>query len=392
MTLLKYLTSLLLVWSLTAGPLTIYVKAEASQSDPDEPPEGLRIRLSQAAEQPEQFVARSEPPTQTLSEAETARLIHALPPLRVEDTDEQDFVFSDKSLPPPRTGRTKEAAFPASSTANVPEIKGSPLEVLHYSPEGDVPIAPHLSIIFSQPMVPISSVEETSKYVPLRLFPHPPGKWRWLGNRTLVFEPERRFPMATKYSVTVPRDTKSLTGNSLAEEKIWTFMTPPPSVTNHHPRQQTVVDGDPLIFLEFDQQIEAETVLKNVRLEAGRRALTTRLASNEEIEANELVKELVENAQPNKWVVFRALPSTSDSSMPLPLDSQIKVTIGPEIQSEEGPLPSTKEFSFSFRTYGPLKIVKSGCGYRLTGGCITLKPSDAERLTRLSLETKSFSC
>ena len=49
--------------------------------------------------------------------------------------------------------------------------------------------------------------------------PQPPGEWRWVGTRTLVFEPEGRFPMATDYRVEVPAGTRAATGGTLAERR-----------------------------------------------------------------------------------------------------------------------------------------------------------------------------
>ena len=38
--------------------------------------------------------------------------------------------------------------------------------------------------------------------------PEPPGEWRWVGSRTLLFEPVGRFPMATDYKVEAPAGTE----------------------------------------------------------------------------------------------------------------------------------------------------------------------------------------
>ncbi len=124
----------------------------------------------------------------------------------------------EASLPPPRTGRTARASFPPGETAARPEAAtAGPLEVLRRMPEGDVPLAPHLSITFSQPMVALDSHAGLAREAsPVRLSPQPPGEWRWVGTRTLVFEPEGRFPMATDYRVEVPAGTRAATGGALA--------------------------------------------------------------------------------------------------------------------------------------------------------------------------------
>ena len=59
--------------------------------------------------------------------------------------------------------------------------------------------------------------------MPVRLSPQPPGKWHWIGTRTLSFEPDVRFPMA-QYSVVVPADEIS-SGRDASAGKSWTFTT-----------------------------------------------------------------------------------------------------------------------------------------------------------------------
>src|SRR5688572_23024473 len=87
-----------------------------------------------------------------------------------------------------RTGNTVEVSFPAPGTSNAETVTAGPLEVVRYSPEGSIPLAPELSITFSQPMVAVTSQEEAATSVPVKLSPQPPGRWRWLGTKTLIFQ------------------------------------------------------------------------------------------------------------------------------------------------------------------------------------------------------------
>src|SRR5262249_5111414 len=149
--------------------------------------------------------ARSATKTATateLSQSETADILRRLPPMKIDPSWVQEFALREGSLPPPRTGNAIETSFPAPASAPEPVAAG-PLEVLRYSPEGPVPMAPELSITFSQPMVALTSLDELTINVPATLNPQPPGVWHWLGTRTLVFTPVDRFPMATTYVVTV---------------------------------------------------------------------------------------------------------------------------------------------------------------------------------------------
>ncbi len=95
-----------------------------------------------------------------------------------------------------------------SGTAEYRTAQDSSLEVIRFSPEGEVPLAPDLSVTFSQPMVAVTSQEEAAKYAPVELTPQVEGRWRWLGTKTLMFDTDKRFPMATKFTARVPAGTK----------------------------------------------------------------------------------------------------------------------------------------------------------------------------------------
>ncbi|HSP62228.1 MAG TPA: Ig-like domain-containing protein, partial [Pyrinomonadaceae bacterium] len=184
--------------------------ASSSDDENADKEEGLRFRLSEAAEQPEVRPVTNVIPATTLSDSETEAILKRLPPIKTDASDETEFAVREKSLPPPRTGTTVMQPFPAANEMAAPEqMTAGPLEVVRYSPDGDVPIAPNLSVTFSQPMVAITTQEEAAENVPVKLSPQPPGKWHWIGTKTLLFDPDVRFPMATHYSVTVPAGTKS---------------------------------------------------------------------------------------------------------------------------------------------------------------------------------------
>src|SRR6185436_3159250 len=217
--------------------------------------DGLRFRLSEGTDQPEVRPATIPAPATSLSATETEEVLKRLPPIKSETSDETDFALPAQSLPPPRTGVTVMQPFPAANEAAPPDsTSNGTLEVVRYSPEGDVPITPNMSVTFSQPMVAISSQEEAAKFVPVKLVPEPHGKWRWLGTKTLLFEPDVRFPMATQYSVSVPAGTKSAIGGTLSNTNTWTFTTPPPIVKTTYPDSSTPQLLDSLMFVELDQR------------------------------------------------------------------------------------------------------------------------------------------
>ncbi len=328
---------------------------------------GLVFRLSEgqdeARRQTRQQIAR--PAAEPLSDEATQNLLNRLPPIKVEDDDQKDFALRDRSLPPPRAGQTISEAFPPASGASQSEqVAPGPLEVLRFSPEGEVPIAPHLSVTFSQPMIAVTSNEDLSAaQVPVKLSPQPAGKWRWIGTKTLLFEPAVRFPMATDYSVEIPAGTKSATGGALGATKRWTFSTPPPQVKSSWPTGGPH-SRNPLFFIEFDQRIKPSSTLRRIRLSASGRAWGLRLASADEIEADENVSRMAKAANKDCWIAFRAVPLQGDDwKNPLPASETFTYTVEAGAPSAEGPRVTAQSQSFRFSTYGPLAVKSHRCGY-----------------------------
>ena len=97
------------------------------------------------------------------------------------------------------------------------------LEVVRFSPEGEISLAPDLSVTFSQPMVAVTSQEQAAQIVPVELTPQAEGKWRWLGTKTLMFDTTKRFPMATKFTARVPAGTKAANGQVLQKDVVVDF-------------------------------------------------------------------------------------------------------------------------------------------------------------------------
>lgn len=366
---LRFVLARLLILTILATlfpPLTFTAKMQNSE-EPMTAENGLRFRLSEGAEQivrpPSNPIAASI----TLSAADAQALLARLPDIKQEASDRQNFKLRERSLPPPRAGQVIPAAFAAPPPDNppAPAKTTAPLEVLRFVPEGEVALAPALSITFSQPMVEVASQEEAAARVPVKLTPQPAGEWRWLGTQTLVFQPAAeggRLPMATNYTVSVPAGTASIFGNKLAQARTFTFATTPPIVKNSHPSGEAQ-SRDALMFLEFDQRIDAARVLERVKLQTPGGA-KLRLATAEETRADARVSQLVKAATEGRWLAFRAVDATSNNTRDaLSSDANIKVIVPPGTPSAEGPRATVKEQSFAFKTYGALRVADAQCGY-----------------------------
>ena len=239
-------------------------------------------------------------------------------------------------------------------------VEAGPLQVLRFAPEGEIPIAPFVSVTFNQPMVPLGTLSDLSeKEVPLKIEPPLPGTWRWLGTKTLTFEYDSelidRLPKATEYRVTVPEGTKSATGEILAESVSWTFKTPPPKIITTYP-DTSPQPLNPIFFIAFDQRIDPVAVLKTISVMAKDQNVSVALVSQAEIDEDERVSQLVKDAPEGRWLAFRATES-------LPTETNISVTIGSGTPSAEGSLTTTEIQSFDFSTYAPLRIEEHRCSW-----------------------------
>jgi uncharacterized protein YfaS (alpha-2-macroglobulin family) len=322
---------------------------------------GLIIHLSDGQDVPAVIDQLVPVRGEALTDEEIQAIIDRLTPW-VEDQDlGVDFRLPDAILPPPVTGDTIPETFPTSLELAGPEpVFGEELEVLRYAPEGEVAIAPFISVTFNQPMIALNTLEALqAEEVPVQVIPVIPGTWRWLGTRTLNFNYDSdlfdRLPMATEYLVTIPAGVESASGEVLEDTVQFRFSTPPPILQSYYP-SGTPQPLDPLFFVSFDQRINPEAVLENIRVTAGSRSVEISLASQEEIEADEIVSRRVEQAEEGRYLVFKALEE-------LPPDTSISVVIQEGTPSAEGPLATETDQSYSFRTYAPLRVEEHGCSW-----------------------------
>ena len=221
-------------------------------------------------------------------------------------------------------------------------------------------MAPHLSITFDQPMVAVTSQEDAAKTLPVTLEPTPAGNWRWLGTKTLMFDPDPRFPMATTYTVTIPKGTTSALGGELEKDTSWTFQTPAPTVEWAYP-QSGPWGLDPVIFVHFDQKVDAATVADGMKLTGGKTDVKLVAMPLAEAQEHERAKHWLTTAKDGRYVVMRP-------AQPLAPATKYRVVVPKGTPSAEGPRTTEADQVTSFHTYYPLEVDDLGCGWG-NGGC-----------------------
>ncbi len=318
---------------------------------------GFVFELSEGNAPPEEIApGRAKPPAEVeaLSADEVAALVARLPPIDAKASDRQDFAMRASTRKLPLAGATKLQEFPPKvSRPKPPAPKVEPLRIERMQPQGEVPLAPHLSITFSQPMVPVASVDQVlAEAIPATLTPKVEGQWRWAGTRTLLFEPKPRFAMATSYTVSIDAGVKSQTGGPLQEPEKFAFGTPPPSVKSFSPGGTTNLS--PLMYATFDQRIDPKAVLGHITVLAGKKRTALRLATDAEVKAAGFDGRLAE--EKDRAIAFVAKAK-------LPKSTRIEVRFEKGLPSAEGPRKTTEVRTYRFNTYGPFRFSRAQCAW-----------------------------
>ncbi len=337
---------------------------------PSNVPEGVVLDVKEGKERYVPGSRDTVAKTQKLTDKQTSELLARLSPLQVDGGDKKAFALREKSQPAPRPGKEVALSFPSKQELAPPAVatdqnKG-PLEVLRFGPEGDVPLAGKVSVTFNHPMVAITSHSDTvAKGVPVSIEPKVAGKWRWIGTKTLLFDPPARMPQSTTYTVSIPAGTTSTVGGKLAQKVSFQFTTSPlrlesswPNAGNHQVQE--------VMFASFDQAVDKDALLATMKVTAGKANVAIRLATEAEIAKSEQVKKMIARLEADergdRYIAFIA-------NQPLPKDTAIEVTFPKGSPSAEGPNKTKSSQSFSYHTYPPLKIEEAKCHYRALTPC-----------------------
>ncbi len=364
---MKNFTCLLLISGMWLNFFASFVSAQSQTAKilPQTEAKGLQFRVTESKTTPTKNQTTKRAETSNLSESETNDILNRLPKMPLETIENTTFKMRSDSLKPPKAGNIIPLKFPADEPQTTPNTRKNtslesvtqPLEIERFSPEGSVDLVPELSITFSQPMIAVATQATASENVPVKLSPEVKGKWRWLGTNTLIFDAETRFQMATKFTATIPKGTKSAIGGTLEKDFTWTFSTSSPKIETFSPtaKDREVVPQNLSMFAKFNQEIDGEAILRKIRVIANDKVLKVKLSTNEII--TQMGDEYqFDKAKPKHWLAFR----TTDL---LPVNTDIKVIFEKGLPSAEGSTISETEQIFTFKTLETFKLSETLCGY-----------------------------
>ncbi|MCX6145307.1 MAG: Ig-like domain-containing protein [Ignavibacteriales bacterium] len=247
------------------------------------------------------------------------------------------------------------------------------LEVVANSPKGttqSLDQSQTVFVCFNQPMVPLMEAPQDEDVGPMLLVPKVRGKYRWMGTKMLAFTPADTLPPATAFKVSVPRGTKSLSGQSLDQDYSWTFETPRPTVVQFNP---DTADLNAQFFRYGLTKYERVILLKfNMRIDPGSLADFIQLS---EISKGSAIAVPFSLRHPTEkelssswhWTPFDhsivVIPT-----QPLKPLRQYMVCCKAGLRTMQGPLGMESNFEFSFTTPRKLAITSIGKGKGGWGG------------------------
>ncbi len=259
-------------------------------------------------------------------------------------------------VPPSATLRLSETATGVRGRA--------PLAVVAAGPRGVIGTAndPGITLVFNRSMRPaenplspplpgLSVATQDGKPIE--------GHFRWVGTHGLLFQPAHSLPGSTGLLVSVPRGTQSVDGGRLASEYTLEFATETTRLSGTFPTNASnqVHPSDPL-FLKFTQPVEPGELQLHMQL-------TLRLQNEKQGRALAFsIKSGAPHIPDPSGHWLEVVPT-----QPLPLDSELELTIAKGLHSTEGPLPTGEPVKLSMHTYGPLRLADIRCARQNLGRC-----------------------
>jgi alpha-2-macroglobulin len=218
-----------------------------------------------------------------------------------------------------------------------------PFGVVFGSPQGDVSDAAEVTIVFNRPMRPLSTAGAEAP-APVQMTPAVEGEWHWIGTNGLLFAPKTGLPHATRFEVVVPAGTRALDGTAISQPYKMTFTTPRPKFVETIPREgEDHLTPSSTFTLRFNQPVDTAEIARAMKLTAG------------EDKPADVAFDVV-RPDPANAKLAELRPKK-----PLPLGAKILLVADAKLKGAEGPLPSDKQESKEYRTYGALSVGTLTC-------------------------------
>jgi len=121
-----------------------------------------------------------------------------------------------------------------------------------------------ITAIFNEPIVPLTTLDEIDESkLPIEIFPVTKGKWKWIGTRTLQFQPETNLIRSSNYKIRLKKDFKTYDGFTLPEFE-YQFKTRP--IRNEYIEPSLSQSYSEPITVYFNQPFDLEKTKGHIKV------------------------------------------------------------------------------------------------------------------------------
>ena len=225
------------------------------------------------------------------------------------------------------------------------------LSILSVTPQGGVESIGSgltISVTFNAPMVALQATPADLEEGPLLLSPHVPGKFRWLGTRTLTFTPSDTLPLATRFEAKVLASTTALNGQRLGQDYSWSFETLRPRLLYVFPENGFAwVESRGVFLLRFNQPMLPDRISDKIKLLANKKSVKIDIShpTTEELEQHW-------NLGQDITTVLRVQPVAA-----LPPNATLTLSLEKGLLSLSGNLGTSEPKSYTYQVVGPLRYL-----------------------------------
>ena len=232
-----------------------------------------------------------------------------------------------------------------------------PLTVIDWGPRGEYSSAiqrPSVYVVFSQPMIALAALGEQSASSPLvTINPPVKGVFRWYGTSFLSFEGDEPCQSQQAYTITVASNAKSLGGNAISGNLVFSFVTETLSINS-------VIPGE-----EFSEQTGWRFDNGNVPPQA---AKSIAMVFNYPAQASEINQylEISAGGVSKKFTLKQndEYKITAELTDNIPFEAEVKIILKKGAKSRAGSRGTEADQSFSFSTPGAFRVTSH---YRSSG-------------------------
>ena len=253
----------------------------------------------------------------------------------------------------PAAERSRIAAIMAAQEAGREGLLQNPssesLTVVDWGPRGDYSSAiqrPSIYVIFSQPMIPLSSLGTPSADSPvMSISPPIKGTFRLYGTGFLSFEGDEPCRSQQVYTITVAANATSVYGEEISGERVFTFNTETLKIINLTPGEEF----RKLTGFYFNNSNVPPEAAKKIGMEFNYPVQTADIVQYLEIWGADVIKRFTLK-QENDYKITAELPDTVD------FDTRVRVILKQGARSRSGSHGTESDQVFSFNTPGPFKV------------------------------------